>query len=284
MMSLMFHPISLDLIQIVVIVLVLGFTPSNSIIRPAVVPLLLAVPYYVIPQSSQRLPHTLWSGIVGSQSAISVNQYIEVALLSRWTFEAHGPTYVDPNLRLANKTSIQKITVDAKSQASSARILWQRATFGISALFDSRGNNTPYEVKGVPPFSSKRPSHLPSRQEFLRKELIKFCCCYLALDILTTGGDPGTNSQLYSLRFIPLLSRLGEVTLDQLIVRIFTTVALWISLYCMMQLMYSTIAMLAVASSIAETASWRPLFGSVSEAYTLRGFWRCVFTLLLILP
>lgn len=92
------------------------------------------------------------------------------------------------------------------------------------------------------------PSYIPLRQKFLLKEGMKSFTCYLVLDILTAGGSPDNNTNVYSLDPIPSFVRLNAVTVEQLIARVITTVCFSISIYCVMQVMHSIAALRAVAS------------------------------------
>ena len=101
---------------------------------------------------------------------------------------------------------------------------------------------------------------------------------YLVLDILTGGANPDANGTMYSLRFVPFFGFLNEVSSEELVIRTITTIGLWISIYCMLQIMHGTVAILAVATSLMKVKTWRPLFGPPSKAYTIRQFWRYFLT------
>jgi hypothetical protein len=58
-----------------------------------------------------------------------------------------------------------------------------------------------------------------------------------------------------------------------MIVRSTTIVGVWRILFISLQLVYGAMKVLAVALSINEVAVWPPLFGSVTEALSLRQFW-----------
>ena len=192
-------------------------------------------------------------------------------MLSKWTFEACGPTAVNPNLQMG-RPGARHERLKTRSQGRST--VWQRVRFGFSALFNSRMIGTPFEVKGIPLFSTEDPTYIPTRMKFLFRESMKVFICFLVLDTLTTSGSPDNNANEYSVHLVPFFIRLNEVTVEELVVRIIITICFWISIYCIMQLMHSVLAIIAVASRLTDVRGWRPLFGPPSQAYTIRKFWR----------
>lgn len=268
------HPLTLDLLQITTVAFVVAYTSATSIVRPAIFPVILVIPWYSIPTCSYRVYHSMWAGIIGSHSSTYLLQYIEIALLSKWSFESCGPGINPQDLRLARAESRNHLLETKNPKDKGQGTVWDRMRFGFSACFDSRMNGRPLEVKGVPPFSSSNPTYIPTRGEFLRRTIVKVSFSYLVLDILTASANPATNATVYSLRLVPFFSRLQEVSIEEVITRILTSTGLWASIYCMMQIMHGTVAILAVASGLSEVRTWRPLYGPLSEAYTIRQFWR----------
>jgi len=47
-----------------------------------------------------------------------------------------------------------------------------------------------------------------------------------------------------------------------------------LGVFCAQQGVYSLVALAAVGLGLSEPRYWRPLFGSISQAYTVRRFWR----------
>lgn len=152
--------------------------------------------------------------------------------------------------------------------------MYQRVRFGFSACFNSRMIGTPFEVKGVSPFSMKDPTYIPKRREFLLKGSLNFFISYFVLDTLIAGRSPDTNPDVYSPHPVPFFTRLNALTMEQLIVRIIMTICFWISVYCVLQITHSIAAIIAVASGLTDVKGWRPLFGPLSQAYTIRQIWR----------
>ncbi|KAL9120579.1 MAG: hypothetical protein Q9187_002866 [Circinaria calcarea] len=126
----------------------------------------------------------------------------------------------------------------------------------------------------MPPFSAKNPKYIPSRGQFLLHKAAIFLICYTILDLATSGPpQPDVNAKNFSARKVPLFSRLSTVSGEDLIIRLATTVGLWVSLYCVIQVGTSLHAFICVALNIDEPKDWRPSFGSLKEAYSVCRFW-----------
>ena len=95
----------------------------------------------------------------------------------------------------------------------------------------------------------------------------------MVLDVLT-AYPPDNAKSIYSLEKIGLFNRLTMVTGEEMIVRFITTIALWVSVMATNTIMGGCMAITMVALGINEPKDWRPLFGSVKDAYTVRRFWR----------
>ena len=267
------HPTFLDIVQVTTIALTVGLTFAKSYVRLLALPLVLSVPWYVIPRCHERVQGEIWSGIIGSTSAFFFLTYVDLALLSNWCFESHGPSNPSQSLRFA-KTPPREFKQDSKEwQTRNRNSLADRLHFGFSSAFNGRMIGTPWEVKGVPPFSTKDDNYVPTQTQFILQTCLRLLTAYLVLDVLTAWGDPDKNPVNYSLDLVPIFRRLGEVTVEQIAIRLITTIALWTSIYCIITMLYSVVSLTAVLSGVSEVRSWPPVYGSLSKAYTIRGFW-----------
>lgn len=87
------------------------------------------------------------------------------------------------------------------------------------------------------------------------------------------ANQPAKNPIMFADKHIPILTRLDEVTVEEIITRIATTLFFWIAGYLIVQAYFSFWAFLVVAFGFDRPEWWRPMFGSLSECYTIRGFW-----------
>ena len=141
--------------------------------------------------------------------------------------------------------------------------------WAASQAFSHRWNIAP---QNLPPFDSKNPSKIPGRREFVLREIfniawIAVAICMLEwsqssidlIDIISTE-----NGFLYRLSSIPSQEMLMRSNLA------FCSLALpFLSLW----LSHSIAACIAVSLG-GSPASWRPIYGSIADAYTVKRFWK----------
>jgi hypothetical protein len=73
--------------------------------------------------------------------------------------------------------------------------------------------------------------------------------------------------------YVPFFSRITDVSLDEIIMRFKVLIAYWVAQYCLIQLLYSVVALISVSLKPSDLKLWRPLFGPITTSYTMRGFW-----------
>jgi hypothetical protein len=94
------------------------------------------------------------------------------------------------------------------------------------------------------------------------------------LDLFGLFSDPTTNAASFSPEMIPFFARLDQVSSQEVIRRLVTTLGVGFGVYCVELGVHSIVAFLDVGLGISEVQQWRPLFGSLKDAYTVRRFWR----------
>lgn len=269
---LLLHPVVLVLFQVLIIAFAIGFTSPFSISRLAGLPLVAIAAWLVVMACPQYLSRA-WITIVAGNGPTYLLRYIELVLLCEWNFETGKPT--DPGRNTGKQQlSTRKIRRFEDSSRKLARggTLWERLGFGLRLVLSPRMVETPYEVRNVPHFSSD-PKKVPSRSLFLQRTALSIIISYIIVDLSTLGVQPDENTVLFAEGKIPLLTRLGEVTVEELLIRTISTLVLCVNVICFMHIGYGTMAFIAVALGISDVRSWRPPFGSPGEAYTLRRFW-----------
>ncbi|KAF2106903.1 membrane bound O-acyl transferase family-domain-containing protein [Lophiotrema nucula] len=78
---------------------------------------------------------------------------------------------------------------------------------------------------------------------------------------------------MFDQQFVPLFSRLNEVTAEEMAVRVMVSIVTALSTYLLFQAIYSGSAVVMMASGLNSVESWRPLFGSFTQCTSLRGVW-----------
>jgi hypothetical protein len=140
-------------------------------------------------------------------------------------------------------------------------------------LFNLRNVNTSWSIKGLPAFSSDHPEYVPNKGEFLGKRLAHILVTYLALDAIF-AFLPAPNLEIDVPEYKQaLFSRIGDITLEEIIARPITVLISAFSIYGIFTIAYNTASVTAVLFGGSEPRNWPPLFGSFREAYTLRRFW-----------
>ena len=280
------NPTLLLVIQLLTTACTIGFTPSSSIGRLAVLPLLIFCVYYTITTSLQYVHRRPWAGLVGGFSVTFLLQYVVVALLLKWDFEMQGPRamsapFLGGKIRSKENdvmTNGNSKRIDGGVQRGDAvgKVPWSRLKFGIRVTTSFRWSGTRFEVKNVPRFSSKNREYVPSRRKFLLEGAFTIVSCYMILDLLNFANDPKASAIYFSSEMTPFFARLRDLTPEQLNIRTFTVLATGVGIYSTQLGIHSLVSLLDVGLGLSTVSSWRPMFGSLTEAYSIRKFWRCV--------
>lgn len=253
--------------EILVETLTIGFTSPSSRLRVAAIPILAGYVWYAFPMVVGGMPRIAWAGIVGGYMFGQLWHFIDVALLSRWSFAARGPTRGPSARAQTDKAS------DDKRRRRTRDSWWARLTFGLDVATSSRCCGTPFEVKNVPPFSARDPAYVPSRAVFLRQAVSAIVFYYLTMDLLSLGDDPAKTAVFFAPEKIPIFSRRHELSAEELIVRFVGCMFFVFSARFFVTILANLIAIVAVALLGQDVRHWRPVYGPLKEAYSIRQFW-----------
>ena len=86
------HPLTYLAIQKSTIILLLAFTPPNSILRPLLFPVFVVCNYCLLPLYNLYILRSAWVAFFSGEVLIGLFDYVEKLLLSQWSFEDHGPS------------------------------------------------------------------------------------------------------------------------------------------------------------------------------------------------
>ena len=251
------HPLLCFALQIVIISFSIGFIPPRSVGRILSLPLVLFCNYAIINGGSEYLRLFWVSPLSGFANGIAL-QYIDLALLRHWAFETHSATV------LARRQTSDTV---AENQIST---LIDRFCFGFFSTYSFRKVNTPYEVKNTPQFQGHV---LPSKPRFLLQHATKAIICILVVDLSAQLPPPPNSTEIFSAQRVPFLARFGEVSSEEIAVRIFGSLLYWCNLFSIMQGVFSLSAVLTVGLGVSDVRSYKPLFGSIRDVKCLRSFW-----------
>ncbi|KAL1961854.1 hypothetical protein VTN77DRAFT_978 [Rasamsonia byssochlamydoides] len=258
------HPILLVLIEVLVTVIVVGFTAPSSVLRLGAFLIVALSAWQCITRAIEYMVRSPWAALVGGYAVTFLFHYVDVALVGRWSFRAVGPTS-----GLARSFAVKKDSSVRQNEGS----WWDKFIFGLSITCTSRFIGTPYQVRNVPRFSNNDPSYVPSRVWFLQKTALTIFLCYLGLDLTNSNADPELNLKYFTTGHIPLFRRLHDVSADEILMRTVAAIAAAVSLTSVQRGTYCIVAFLSVLLNLSEPQDWPPFYGSLLEAYSLRKFW-----------
>jgi hypothetical protein len=259
------HPLLFFAAQILSTALVVAYSSSSSIIRPMVLPLVCLSTWWIICDAQQYM-RLHWASLLSGSSVGFSLQYVEIVLLSRWSFESKSRTVANPG---------DLETEHEKHQVQHATCM-DKLRFGLFSTFSFRNINTAYEVKNVPEFPGHR---IPSKPKFLLSQTFTMAYCILIVDVSTAQPRTPETASLFSPDKVQFFSRLAVVSKEETLARILTSVMYWLNMYAIMQGVTSAASIVAVGLGLSEVRAWRPLFGNFTAARDLRGFWGYVHPL-----
>lgn len=271
------NPIVYGLFMNITVILTIAFTSSSSLFRPAFLPILVIGAYSAVFSCSNFIQPYLWAGFVSGDIVIGLLHYVEVALVSKWSFDAQGPTSNASSGVKLRKTSRERQTGGVQTRLRKS--LWseieERLKFGYLVKTSSRNEGTPWIVKNTPPFSSKDAKFVPSRKAFCFQRLAMIVVTFLFFDLLSQQKNPlEDNAQLYSSGRVRIFTGDNQnLTTERILTRLISVVMCWICAALFISSEYSIYAVLSVALHIKDVRQYPPSFGPVSEAYTIRQFW-----------
>ncbi len=253
---------------------VIGLTSPSSLLRPAFLPVQIALASLVCEPGSLEWIHTNIRACLMACIFMEPIVYLDQAVLSRWAFEAKGPTTFFPakdNSIGSRRTAASRARKQGVSSSPDSAL--SRYLFGLATSTNWRHLNTPWEVNGCPPFSAKDKSCVPSRSQFLLRATAIFLACYYFMDFLIVAGEQNPRDiNLFTPDKVPVFTRLGEITVGEVTTRLAASVMQFVGTYCVIQSLYNGAAVVCVALG-SQAKDWRPAFGSLSELYTIRKFW-----------
>ena len=247
--------------QLIFTSFILGFTkPSSTLRLLLLIPILSATLVY-IPTARHRVDNIFQVSWGASQAVLATYQYIDVALITRWDFDFSGPEPKEPTKKAPSPYA--------------ADTVWNRIKFGLYATSSFRNCATAFETRGLRPFRRSDLKYTPSTDQFVISATLHLIACYLVLDALTSLGDPDKQAVLFAESRIPLLSRLGDISAQELIERLICSFIFWLVNYLVLSTSVTAVSLVMVLTGMSEVSWWKPLFNFDNGfPFTIRRFWR----------
>lgn len=272
--SLLFHPLVVVVVGNQITAFTAGFTSSHSSLRPALFALLVAYTCTGLAKYSNYIHTTSFYGIVlGTMYGTWPLGFFDRLIVRRWAFEDRHNIFpaMFAEKKKHKKGDEQDEAVSIKAEATRDTI-GSRFAFGQEVAGSSRMVDTPWEAKNIAPFSTSDPKYVPSHASIVTQRLLIMLPSLVVQEIITEmqmSIDPSYVAQSR----VPFLARLNEVSREEVAVRLIIGIGSWISLLCMIHITLGIGTVVLAYLKPNELRKLRPLFGSPSEAYTVRGFW-----------
>ena len=248
-----------------------GFTSPASIQRLVMFALTTIYASLSISNYSKYIQSTGLVSLIIISSISSVPLiYFDRLIYRKWAYEDRRAIF-----GTAPQKSVKKDALDSDTIADGEDTYSSRFSFGQEVSGTVRGPGTSWEVKGLPHFSSTDPQWIPSPTVFIAWKLAIIIPCFF-LNEYVMDARLAVDHDLMLPSRVPFLTRVGEITQDEVVARLIVGVWTWTHGYCFMQMFFGFPALIAVCFKPSEVALWRPAFGSIQDAYTVRGFWGSV--------
>ena len=261
-------------------VLALGFLHPTSSLRPLLFILMLGyIALNIAMLSPAKFTDSVYVNIAGCNVFGQALQYFDQVLLGKWSYDAQGPASgkggQDPALGDSSAKSAGKKPLERQRSKKAAETgVLGRLYWGAAHAYNGRFLDTPWEVPNVPPFSRQDPSWVPSRGQYLRRRAVLFVVNLLVLDLLTRPkGTPEMDTAMFAAEKVGFFSRLGQVSVDEVMVRYFSSGMFYLVVYVFFQTAHTFMAIVMVGLGISEVKVWRPFIGSLWDAWSVRQFW-----------
>ena len=266
------HPFILFLIGNELTAWTAGHTKPQSAVRPMILVVLILLSCYSFYWFPTYVNTIAWPArCFGGTIFLSPLTFFDRLMLRGW---AYGDDYPGPNdqpKKLKGADSDKTNGTDGKAQKTPTHPT--RRAFGQEVNSFSRGIGTAWEAKGIPPFSTTDPTYVPGQVEFACWKLFSAVACYVIHLFIIDTLDKYKESPLVTSSYIPFLSRIGSVSMNEIYFRTVNTFLFWLWNYVMMEGFHALFAAISACVNANSIKQWRPFFGSPADSYSVRAFW-----------
>ncbi|KAK8057946.1 hypothetical protein PG996_011883 [Apiospora saccharicola] len=135
----------------------------------------------------------------------------------------------------------------------------------FNALWNMREVGTPRQIAHLPQDNTySKPGCGPSRPRFFLRTGVRIVVSYLVLEVITAMAPPPPP---------PDSSNGPDSLMEQAVARVLGAAGFWFLLSLYLSLIYNTLAFGQVFLFLSEPGDWPPLYGAISEAWSVRRFW-----------
>ena len=260
------HPWELFFGTFTLPLLALIYTTPTSKIRLAV-PLIIAVAFCCYRATSlQFMPDRTNASYYDGRHIILFLTAVDVLLLRRLYLDRSGK---ERSQILDCDKGVKEDATWAEGYRTGADVsTWRALKWATHVYFSERDIGTSREAKNIPSFPGQQ---VPSRTKFL---LYRGCTIIGAVAFFgLLNRLPRPSPDVFAPHKSKLLLSRPDMTMNNFIVRILSTLVWWIMLRIVLGLLYNSASFVGVATILTAPRDWPPYFGSPAQAYTLRNFW-----------
>ena len=267
---LLFHPLVISTFHQFLFIFIAGFTSAHSVLRPLGFLVFLLTTWFALSTFTDYVEPPGWVArtVASAFPQISLT-YFERLIVRKITYETHGtPTASDG----ASSGTAKPVAPVVNTWSNKLAVFRSRYTFGQLVASSMRGLGTPWEIKHIHQFDPKDATFLPSRGSFVIENLFSVVGCYFTHKFCI-NTQLGLDQSFMMPENVPIFRRMGELSATELKVRYIATVTTVTSIYCFIKGGYSLGAAASVLLNPNAIKDWRPIFGPLSDSYSLRRFW-----------
>ncbi|OJI97932.1 hypothetical protein ASPVEDRAFT_124133 [Aspergillus versicolor CBS 583.65] len=241
--------------------LTVAFTDPQSPLRPLTAATTALLAYLLQSNIQTHFAGTRPSGPTVAMCWVNALNAFDLLVLTRASYEAQ--------LAFTTSKTSKKDTPTPKTKTS----FWDRILFTIALPYNYRRINTPWQISRLPRFSSTNPSYIPTKATFLLHSTAKLLIAGTIIHLLTLDPtDPHLSSALSRLDesksvLVPFNSDLHTILLQARF-----TLSFGLVTRAAIVGGYTAGSILAVLLG-SSPASWPPIAGSLSGAWSLSRLW-----------
>lgn len=263
------YPLQTIILAFLLPILALAFTRPTSPARLAIIPVIAAAVVSYLQTAHMYISNNMLIAISSGPTTLLLLSSIDYLCLQELHRTKDGKEKsgnIEPQSHITSeKEAIPEPRADLFVDVHHA--LW----WSTDVIFNYRGVGTARQVKNLPTFSRSDPDYVPSRSRFLFRRLVSVALGYIVVDFL--NSQPPLNVNLFSASKARLFGGLLDLSLEDVAMRVATTLVFWLSLRLTIALIYNAASALFVGFWLSDPEQWPPYFGSVSDAYSVRRFW-----------
>jgi hypothetical protein len=241
--------------------IILAYVPASSLmVRRYALLVVVIFTLHAVNSMSAAIHNFVWRTTSAALTAILAFRSCDVLCLNPLSLKD-------------NKKSAPEHKDGTNFQRQNGGILQSDIFLAWRLLWNMRGIGTQRPIRGLTPFSKSNPEYVPTRARFIAGHLVRIAVAVVVMDFFARQV-PENVPVNYSFIKQHLLWRLFEVDKEEMALRVAGTIGFWVNMAGFIAAMYSCLAVIFVGIlGLDDPVDWPPVFGSISDAWTVQRFW-----------